>query len=65
LEETRTTPEMGSARDVLTVAEVSKALAISEGLVRALIREKRLRALRLGRIWRVPRGELERFLKEG
>jgi excisionase family DNA binding protein len=51
--------------EVFTVAQVSAALDISEGLVRALIREKRLRALRLGRIWRVPRGELERFLKEG
>jgi excisionase family DNA binding protein len=57
--------EVNEVRDVLTVAEVSKALAISEGLVRALIRQKRLRALRLGRIWRVPRNELERFLREG
>ena len=51
--------------EVLNVAQVSAALDISEGLVRALIREKRLRALRLGRVWRVPRSEMERFLKEG
>ncbi len=51
--------------EVLNVAQVSTALGISEGLVRALIREKRLHALRLGRIWRIPRSELERFLEEG
>ena len=55
----------GDSSEVLTVTQVSEALDISEGLVRALIREKRLRALRLGRIWRVPRSEMERFLKEG
>ena len=60
----REVSEVGPS-EVFTVTQVSAALGISEGLVRALIREKRLRALRLGRIWRVPRSELDRFLKEG
>lgn len=52
-------------REVLNVMEVAETLGVSEGLVRALIREHRLRALRLGRIWRIPRAEFERFLREG
>ena len=47
---------------VLKIPEVAAVLRASESGVRALIREGRIGSVRLGRMIRVPRHELARFL---
>ena len=46
----------------LTVEEVAKQLGLSEYRVRELIREKQIRAVKIGQ-WRVNPEDLERFIK--
>lgn len=46
----------------LTVEKVAKQLGLSEYRVRELIREKQIRATKIGQ-WRVKPDELERFIK--
>ena len=46
----------------LTVEEVAKQLGLSEYRVRELIREKQIRATKIGQ-WRVKPEDLETFLK--
>jgi excisionase family DNA binding protein len=47
----------------LTVAETAEQLRVHEQTVRALIREGRLRSVRVGRRHVVPVSEVERFLQ--
>lgn len=47
-----------------TVAEVARLLKLTRKNVYGLIRQKRLNALKIGRLWRVSRGEIEAFLEE-
>ena len=46
----------------LTVEEVAKQLDLSEYRVRELIREKQIRATKIGQ-WRIKPGDLEEFIK--
>jgi len=46
----------------LTVEEVSKQLGLSEYRVRELIREKQIRALKIGQ-WKIKPEDLEEFIK--
>jgi excisionase family DNA binding protein len=46
----------------LTVEEVAKQLGLSEYRVRELIREKHIRAVKIGQ-WRVKPEDLESFIK--
>ena len=46
----------------LTVAAFAKETTLHEQTVRALIREGRIRSVRVGRRHVIPRTELERFL---
>ena len=46
----------------LTVEQVAKQLGLSEYRIRELIREKKIRAVKIGQ-WRVKPEELERFIK--
>ena len=46
----------------LTVEEVAKQLGLSEYRVRELIREKQIRATKIGQ-WRIKPEDLEEFIK--
>jgi len=46
----------------LTVAQVSKQLGLTEYRVRELIREKQIRAVKIGQ-WRVKPEDLKKFIK--
>lgn len=46
----------------LTVEEVAKQLGLSEYRVRELIREKQIRATKIGR-WRIKPKDLEKFIR--
>lgn len=46
----------------LTVEQVAKQLGLSEYRVRELIREKQIRATKIGQ-WRVKPADLEEFIK--
>ena len=45
--------------DLLTLAEAAEALRVSQATVRRLIERGELRAVRVGRLWRVPRAAVE------
>ena len=51
-------------RPLLTVHEVAELLKVRESTVRTLINDKQLRAVKLGRDWRVAVKDLETFLDE-
>ena len=46
----------------LTVEEVAKQLGLSEYRVRELIREKQIRAVKIGQ-WKIKPEDLEKFIK--
>ena len=46
----------------LTVEKVAKQLGLSEYRVRELIREKQIRATKIGQ-WRIKSGDLDNFIK--
>jgi len=48
----------------LSVEDISKELGVHVDTVRGWIRERKLRATRLGRDYRIRRVDLEKFLKE-
>ena len=50
---------------LLTVPEAAKLLRISRNLAYELIAKGEIPAIRLGRVIRVPRGTLERWLLDG
>jgi excisionase family DNA binding protein len=49
----------------LRVEDVARALGVSRGTVQALIRRGALQSLKIGRVRRISREELDRFLREG
>ena len=49
-------------KDHLTVEQVAKQLGLTEYRVRELIREKQIRATKIGQ-WRVKPEDLEEFIK--
>lgn len=52
----------GMHEEVLTVAEVAKLLRVSRKTVEKLIYAKKLHAVKVGRVWRIPRAAVEAFL---
>ncbi|GHO56636.1 helix-turn-helix domain-containing protein [Ktedonobacter robiniae] len=53
------------ADELLTIDQVASELQLHPDTIRRYIREKRLRATRVGGRLRVRRSELDRFLSEG
>jgi len=49
-------------KDYLTVRQVAKQLGLTEYRIRELIREKQIRATKIGQ-WRVKPEDLEEFIK--
>lgn len=49
---------------LLTVHETAERLKVKESTVRTWIRDKKLRAIKFGREWRVAVIDLEAFLNE-
>ena len=49
-------------KDCLTVEQVAKELGLSEYRIRELIREKHIRATKIGQ-WRVKPEDLQEFIK--
>jgi excisionase family DNA binding protein len=46
----------------LTVAEVAQRLQVEIRTVYGLLKRRELRAVKIGRVWRVPLGALDRYL---
>ncbi len=49
---------------LMTVHETAEKLRVKESTVRSWIREKKLRAIKFGREWRITVVDLEKFLNE-
>ena len=49
---------------LMTVHETAEKLKVKESTVRSWIREKKLRAIKFGREWRIAVVDLENFLNE-
>ena len=49
-------------KDYLTVRQVAKQLGLTEYRIRELIREKQIRATKIGQ-WRIKPDDLEEFIK--
>lgn len=47
---------------LLTVHEAAQQLRVQDSTVRSWIRERKLRAIKFGREWRIATGDLESFL---
>lgn len=50
--------------DILTVQQTANYLKVCEKTVRNLIRENKLGASRVGRTWRIPMNEIDKYLCE-
>lgn len=48
---------------VLTVSEVAEHLNLTEVAIRKFIREERLRASKIGRVWRIRESAIQEFLE--
>lgn len=59
-----TPPPMEASRLAYTVQEAAQMLGVSDKTVRRLIARRLLRVSRALRHLRIPKGELERFLKD-
>ena len=52
------------SQPLMTVKEVAETLKVKETTVRSWIREKKLRAIKFGKDWRVVVNDLEAFLHD-
>lgn len=52
------------SQPLLTVHETALTLKVKESTVRTWIREKKLRAIKFGREWRITTTDLEKFLND-
>ena len=48
-----------------TAEELADYLKVSSQTVRAWIREKKIKAVKFGRAWRISKAELQRLVTEG
>ncbi len=55
---------MENKEQLLSPEEVAKRLAISPKTVREYLREGRIKAMKVGRLWRVRESDLQQYLKE-
>lgn len=51
-------------KPMMTVRETAEQLKVKESTIRAWIRERKLRAIKFGREWRIAVVDLEAFLNE-
>ncbi len=49
---------------LMTVREVAEKLKVKESTVRSYIRDKQLRAIKLGKDWRISVEDLDAFVEE-
>jgi excisionase family DNA binding protein len=56
---------LNEQREWLTVNEFAEALGITRAGVRRWLLERRLTSIRLGRLVRIPRSEIERLVESG
>ncbi|MBQ3481441.1 MAG: helix-turn-helix domain-containing protein, partial [Oscillospiraceae bacterium] len=54
---------LASFPDVLTVEELSKALHVSTKTAYRLVRENKIRFIKIGRSYRIPKAHLLTYLK--
>jgi len=54
---------MENKERLLSPEEVAKRLAISPKTVREYLREGRIKAMKVGRLWRVRESDLQQYLK--
>jgi excisionase family DNA binding protein len=59
-----TTTAQDTSRELLKVAEVAVALRVSGETIRRRVADGTIRGFVLGRVIRIPRGELERLLDD-
>ena len=52
------------SQPLLTVHETAQALKVKDSTVRSWIRDRKLRAIKFGREWRVTVVDLEKFLND-
>jgi excisionase family DNA binding protein len=50
---------------VLTLEEVARVLRVSRKTAEKLVHTGKIRAVKVGRVWRIPRSALEEFLRGG
>ena len=58
-------PILASFPDVGTITDVAHALQLKPSAARLLCREKKIRAIKCGNLWRVPRAWLIEFIENG
>lgn len=51
-------------RNLLTVHEVAEALKVKETTIRTWIRDRKLRAIKMGKEYRVDADDLESFIQD-
>lgn len=51
-------------KPLLTVRDAAQLLKLKEGTIRNIINEKKLRAVKFGKEWRIRHEDLENFLDE-
>jgi len=50
---------------VLTLEELARVLRVSRKTAEKLVHTGKIRAVKVGRVWRIPRSALEEFLRGG
>ncbi len=58
----KATLTLGECGETLSTRDASSVLGISEPLLREMIREHQIHALRFGRIYRIPKRSIEKLL---
>jgi excisionase family DNA binding protein len=56
---------MAPERTLMTVPECAEALAVTVACVRRWILERKIATVKLGRLIRIPRAELNRLIEQG
>ncbi len=47
--------------ELLTIKDVSRILKVSQGTIRRMLDRGELKGVRVGRLWRIPQMEIDRF----
>jgi excisionase family DNA binding protein len=51
--------------EILTAKEAGEMLKVSDQTIRAMIRQGKIKAIKIGRAWRIKREEIERIIEKG
>jgi excisionase family DNA binding protein len=57
--------KLGDCGETLSTSQGSAVLGVSEALLREMIRQHRIHALKCGRIYRIPKRSIEKLLEGG